>query len=96
MQKNNDSVSELQMFSRLIRATIRPRRPHHVRWLSTNERIFREKDVVLLRPVKDPERSFLSFPLKRGQSVQTHQGAIKHEDIISKSVREVVSSSKGV
>ncbi|RPB27731.1 S-adenosyl-L-methionine-dependent methyltransferase, partial [Terfezia boudieri ATCC MYA-4762] len=55
-----------------------------------------EKDVVLLRPVKDPERSFLSFPLKRGQSVQTHQGAIKHEDIISKSVREVVSSSKDI
>ncbi|KAF8422394.1 S-adenosyl-L-methionine-dependent methyltransferase [Tirmania nivea] len=57
---------------------------------------FLEKDVVLLRPVKDSERSFLSFPLERGQAVQTHQGAIKHDDIISKSVREVVSSSKGI
>ncbi|KAF8471810.1 S-adenosyl-L-methionine-dependent methyltransferase, partial [Kalaharituber pfeilii] len=53
-------------------------------------------DIVVLRPVRDSERFFLTVPLKKGQSVQTHLGAIKHDDIISKSVREVVLSSKGL
>jgi len=51
-----------------------------------------EGDIVLLRRVKKPP--ILTKPLKAGQTLGTHFGTIKHDDILGKSYRDTVSSSK--
>jgi hypothetical protein len=51
-----------------------------------------EGDIVLLRRVKKPP--ILTKPLKAGHTLGTHFGTIKHDDILGKSYRDTVSSSK--
>lgn len=53
-----------------------------------------ESDIVLLRPVNDPSATpILTKPLSKDVKIQTHRGAVRHEDIIGKRVRDVVQSS---
>ncbi len=56
-----------------------------------NSESFREGDVVLLT---SEERKFLT-KLKRGASLQTDKGVIKHEDIIGKSPGSQIQTSTG-
>lgn len=54
-----------------------------------------EGDIVLLRRVTDNIKTVLSTPLKSSKQVETHHGCIPHSDIIGRSTRGLVSSSKG-
>lgn len=56
-------------------------------------RPFREGDLVLLRRTDDRSASpILSRPLKPGRRIEGHRGAVKHDDIIGRGVRDVVTT----
>lgn len=66
--------------------------PPTLRRTIADSRPFREGDLVLLRRKDDRSASpILSRPLKAGHRIDSHRGAISHDDIIGKSVRDIVS-----
>ncbi|KAK3075895.1 hypothetical protein LTR53_000324 [Teratosphaeriaceae sp. CCFEE 6253] len=86
--------------NRLCRART-PARSHlpkyrHSRTFIADAGPFRPGDHVLLRPTKDRNASpILTKPLRAGQRLDTHRGAIRHDDLIGKNARELVRSAGG-
>ncbi|KAK3675372.1 hypothetical protein LTR78_004882 [Recurvomyces mirabilis] len=62
----------------------------------SNSRHFAPGDHVLLRSVKDRTAApLLTKPLTPGHKHDTHRGPISHNDILGKTVRDVVSTTAG-
>lgn len=53
-------------------------------------------DVVLLREKRLASHEGILVKLKEAKRTATHRGNIQHSDVIGKSLRQIVSTSKGV
>ncbi|MBI4497846.1 MAG: tRNA (adenine-N1)-methyltransferase [Chloroflexi bacterium] len=60
--------------------------------MAAESRVFQEGDAVLV--VDNEDHRFLMF-LGRGRSFQSHQGALRHEEIMGRGEGEVLSTNKG-
>ena len=60
----------------------------------TDHRPFQPNDLILLRQKLDRSAPpILTRPLQPGRQVQSHKGIIRHDDLIGKRVREVVTTT---
>ncbi|KAK5113640.1 hypothetical protein LTR62_003267 [Meristemomyces frigidus] len=74
----------------------RPPIPRQCRRHTSSSRPFVAGDHVILRPTKDRTAApLLTKPLAGGARHDTHRGTISHDDILGKSVRDVVQTTAG-
>lgn len=81
-----------QSLATLSRCASRPTRPAWTQtWRLFSDQTFKAEDLVVLRNKNDPTAPpILTRPLKPGRRIESHKGVILHDDILGRSVRDVV------